>query len=100
MSVHRFEMAVSIDDERLAEHRGESKGLPSDPSEWEAIDLFLAAEVGLVDVRASEIIRRHRGQGVVSVTADLPIPDATYSVEWIVRGPVELSAAESEQPDH
>jgi hypothetical protein len=100
MSIHRFEIDVSIDDELLAEHPGEKKAPPNDPSEWDASDLFLAAELELVDVRASEIAwydghhdrgaaRTRRGRDIVTVTAELPIRDATYAVEWIVRGPVQ-----------
>jgi hypothetical protein len=106
MSIHRFEIALRIDDERLAEHPGEKKAPPNDPSEWDASDLFLAAELGLVDVRASEITwydgrrkrasaRKHREGGVVTVTAELPILDGTYSVEWKVEGPVQLSEKDS-----
>ena len=32
------------------------------------------------------------GGGIVMLTADLPLYDATYDVEWEVRGPTELSA--------
>ena len=91
MSIHRFEIAVSIDDERLAGHSGEQNAPPTDPSAWDASDLFRAAALEVVDVRASKITR-YEGQqdrGVVRVTVELPEYDATYSAEWEVRGPTD-----------
>lgn len=49
MSLHRFTVDVEIDDDAIADHDGEAAPPPNDPAEWDARDLFLAADRGFFD---------------------------------------------------
>lgn len=56
MSVHRFTIDITVDDEYLAEHDGDAKPPPNDIEEWDARDIFVAAEQMIVDSSECEII--------------------------------------------
>lgn len=56
MSIQRFTIDIDIDDGLLAEHDGDESPPPNDIEDWEASDIFRAADEGIVDPHACEIV--------------------------------------------
>ena len=54
MSRYRFILTIEVDDEALDAHDGDQVPPPNEVESWEARDIFLAAERGLVDPTLSE----------------------------------------------
>lgn len=55
MSWHRFTIDVYVDDEALDEHDGEAASPPNEIDDWDARDIFDAADKMIVEAGECEI---------------------------------------------
>lgn len=60
MSKYRIEILVDVDDDMLERRDGNATPPPNSVDDWEAPDLFRAAELAIVDPYESEILSCHR----------------------------------------
>lgn len=52
----RIELSVSLDEEAFEDHDGDQMAPPNDIEEWEAQDVFRAADLELIEVRSAEFV--------------------------------------------
>ncbi len=54
MSPYRFLLTIEVDDEALDAHDGNQASPPNEVEEWDARDIFRAAELGIVNPSESD----------------------------------------------
>lgn len=52
----RIELSVPLDEEAFEEHDGDEMAPPNEIEEWEAQDVFRAADLALIEVRDAELV--------------------------------------------
>lgn len=55
MSIHRFTIDISVDDEALEDHDGEKLPPPNEIEDWDFRDIIDAANVGIVESGESTV---------------------------------------------